>query len=178
MQIRAANPTDAGLMAKVHVDTWKTTYAGIVPAEYLSGLSYQEREKMWVNILETDRPSQSNFVAETDEGEIIGFASSGPEREGDQIYKRELYAIYVFQQHQNQGVGRHLVSTVAQQMLVDGIQSMLVWVLKDNHTGSRFYESLGGKKVGRKTIEIGGIELVEVSYGWKNIAELVMDRKA
>ena len=165
-------------MAKVHVDTWRTTYAGIVPADFLSGLSYQRRERGWTNALESDHSDQSNYVAETGEGEIIGFASSGPEREGDPIYKRELYAIYVFKQHQKRGVGRNLVSAVARQTLVDGIQSLLVWVLEDNHSGCRFYESLGGLKVGRKAIEIGGIDLVEVSYGWKNIADLVMDRKA
>ncbi len=175
MRIRAANPADAGAMAKVHVDTWRTTYAGIVPAEYLSGLSYENRKSMWLSSLETNRWAVANFVAEADNGEIVGFVAAGPESEGDQTYKGELYAIYIFQQHQYQGVGRGLVSAVAKQMLVDGIRSMLVWVLEDNHQACRFYESLGGEKVGRKTIEIGGIDLIEVSFGWKDIAELALD---
>ena len=50
---------------------------------------------------------------------------------------------------------------------------MLVWVLEDNHGARRFYESLGGELVGRKTVVIGGADLVEVSYGWKDITGLV-----
>ena len=51
---------------------------------------------------------------------------------------------------------------------------MLLWVLEDNHRACRFYESLEGERVGRKTVVIGGRDLVEVSYGWKDIARLVV----
>ena len=54
--IRAAKPADAGAMARVHVDTWRTTYAGIVPAEHLAGLSYQARGKMWAGMLAAAAP--------------------------------------------------------------------------------------------------------------------------
>ena len=64
------------------------------------------------------------------------------------------------------------MSDVAQRLLVDGFSSMLLWVLEDNHPTCRFYESLGGERVGRQTITIGGLDVVEVSYGWKDIAGL------
>ena len=38
IRIREANPADAGPMARVHVDTWRTAYAGILPAGHLEGL--------------------------------------------------------------------------------------------------------------------------------------------
>ena len=169
IRIRAANPADADSMARVHVDTWRTAYAGIVPDEYLDGLSHQDRRLRWKEILTTDQPATSNFVAETGGGEVVGFSGGGPEREGDRTYRGELYAVYILDNHQHKGVGRRLVSAVAQRLLVDGFNSMLLWVLKDNHTACRFYESLGGERVGRKTVVIGGTDLVEVSYGWRNI---------
>ena len=169
--IRAAKPADAGAMARVHVDTWRTTYAGIVPAEHLAGLSYQAREKMWAGMLAAAAPPRSEFVAETDTGEVVGFASGGPEREGSPTYRGELYAIYVRAAVQGQGVGRRLVSAVAQHLVTDGFDTMLIWVLQDNPS-CRFYEALGGTWVGSKTIAIGGAELVEVAYGWTNIANL------
>ena len=49
---------------------------------------------------------------------------------------------------------------------------MLLWVLEDNRPARRFYESLGGVRVGRKTVTIGGATLQEVSYGWRNISSL------
>ena len=57
----------------------------------------------------------------------------------------------------------------------DGFGSMLVWVLADNHPACRFYESLGGERVGRKRISLGGANLTEVSYGWRDIANLVVE---
>ena len=64
---------------------------------------------------------------------------------------------------------------VTRQLLRDGFVSMLVWVLEDNHPACRFYESLGGKQVGRQTTTIGRADLVEVSYGWKDIAGLTAE---
>ena len=170
IRIRAALPEDAGSIARVHVDSWRTTYAGIVPAEYLAGLSYRDRESVWNRILSMERPGSGNFVAENEGGDVIGFATCGPEREGNKTYRGELYAIYLLEDYQRVGLGRRLVSAVAQRLLADGFSSMLLWVLEDNHSARRFYESLGGERVGQKTIAIGGADLVEVSYGWKEIS--------
>ena len=173
IQIRAAIPEDATSMARVHVDSWRSTYAGIVSAEYLSSLSYRNREAAWKQLLTSDRPGTSYFVAETGGDDIVGFGSGGPEREGDRIYRGELYAIYILEEYQRMGLGCRLFSSVTQRLLTDGFSSMLLWVLEDNHPACRFYESLGGERVGRKTIAIGGADLVEVSYGWREVTDLV-----
>ena len=112
--IRAANRTDAGPVARVHVDSWRTTYEGIVPSEYLANLSYSDRESMWNEALTTDQLAAGIFVAETEGGDVVGFAGGGPEREGNSTYRGELYAVYLLQEHQNRGLGRHLVSAVTQ----------------------------------------------------------------
>ena len=75
---------------------------------------------------------------------------------------------------EHRGLGRQLVSTVAQSLLLDGLSSMLVWVLDANRRACRFYESMGGERVGRKTVAVGGRNLVEVSYGWRDIANLIV----
>ncbi len=170
--IRTANPTDAAPIAKVHVDSWRTTYEGIVPAEYLANLSYSDRQSMWNDALTTDRPATSNFVAQTESGDVVGFASAGPERDGNPTYQAELYAIYLLQERQNRGLGRRLVSAATHSLLQHGFTSMLLWVLEDNRPACRFYESLGGKLISRKTVTIGGANLQEVSYGWKDITAL------
>ena len=171
--VRAAIREDAASMARVHVDSWRSTYAGIVSAEYLAGLSYRNRESLWKQLLTTDRPGTSYFVAETGGDDIVGFANGGPEREGDRTYRGELYAIYILEEYQHMGLGRRLVSCVTQRLLADGFNTMLLWVLEDNHPACRFYESLGGERVGRKTVAIGGADLVEVAYGWLDITDLV-----
>ena len=163
-------------MAKVHVDTWRTMYSGIVPVDHLASLSYTERQSRWEEILRTNQPATSNFVAEAESGDIVGFAGGAPEREGNSTYRGELYAIYLLDSYQRKGIGRRLVSAVARRPLVDGFDSMLVWALEDNHPACRFYELLGGERVGRKTITVGGSDLVEVSYAWRDIAGLAVER--
>lgn len=44
VRIRAATPDDAPGIARVHVDSWRTTYAGIISAEFLANLSYEKSE--------------------------------------------------------------------------------------------------------------------------------------
>ena len=173
IQTRAAVPEDAASMARVHVDSWRSTYAGIIPAEYLAGLSYRNRESLWKELLTADRPGMSYFVAETEGGNIVGFAGAGPEREDDRVYRSEVYAIYILEEYQRVGLGRRLFSSVTQRLLADGFNSMLLWVLEDNRPACRFYESLGGEQVSRKTITIGGVDLVEVSYGWREVTNPV-----
>ena len=87
VRIRESVPADADAITRVHIDTWRSSYAGIVPDEHLAGLSYSDREAVWVQILSRDDPAQCNFVAETGGGEIVGFAGGGPEREGNEVYR-------------------------------------------------------------------------------------------
>lgn len=46
MNIRKANRDDAPGIAKVHVDSWRTTYKGIIPQSFLDELSYEQRTKL------------------------------------------------------------------------------------------------------------------------------------
>ena len=128
IRVRQAVDSDARGIAHVHVDSWRSTYAGIVPAEHLAGLDYGAREANWHRILADRR--QNAFVAEDRDGRVVGFSSGGPERSGDTAYPAELYAIYLFQSHQRRGLGRRLTAALADWFLNRGWQSMLLWVLR------------------------------------------------
>ncbi|NER81978.1 MAG: GNAT family N-acetyltransferase [Leptolyngbya sp. SIO1D8] len=173
MIVRAVTHTDVEAMARVHVDTWRTTYRGIVSDELLANLSYEKREKGWHQVLD-NAPKDGNFtyVAEDDSGNIVGFANGGVERAGNLVYQGELNAIYVLKSHQRKGIGRELIRATAQKLSQMEIQSMLVWVLAEN-PACRFYEMLGGQKVDEKEIERGGSKLIEIAYGWMDTANLL-----
>lgn len=51
MLIRPARMADADAIARVHVDSWRTTYPGIVPDDYLATMSYEQRSGVWQRIL-------------------------------------------------------------------------------------------------------------------------------
>lgn len=78
----------------------------------------------------------------------------------------EIYAIYLLQECQGQGLGRRLMKTAMEDMRARGWKTAYVWVLRDNPS-SAFYERLGGQPHREETIEIGGVPLVECSYGYE-----------
>src|SRR5439155_395753 len=67
------------------------------------------------------------YVAETPEG-VVGFASGGRERAGEDHYSGELYAIYILRQAQGRGHGRRLVQAVAAGLRELELEDMIVWV--------------------------------------------------
>ena len=172
MMIRQATHSDIPAISRVHIDTWRTTYRGIVPDEHLANLSYERRANGWHQILNR-APEDGNFtyIAEDASGEIVGFANGGLERTGDPVYKGELTAIYIRQRFQRKGIGRGLVRVVAERIERLGVHSMLVWVLVDN-PACQFYAALGGKLVHEKELTIGGKRLIEVAYGWTDTGNL------
>lgn len=168
MKIRRAQPTDARGIARVHVDSWRTTYRGILDDEYLDSLDYESREERWKRNIDSHAII---YVAENGDGQIVGFAIGGKEATGQMDYDGELYAIYLLQEVQGQGIGKQLTSAVMKELKQQGISSMIVWVLADNPS-RRFYEALGGHYVASKPITIGKQTLEEVSYGWKLIPNI------
>ncbi|WP_368298031.1 N-acetyltransferase family protein [Cytobacillus firmus] len=168
MKIRAAELSDAGGIAKVHVDSWRTTYKNIIPEEFLENLSYQSREELWINII----PKGIVFVAKNDEGQIVGFSSGGKERSGDyKEYQGELSSIYILKEFQGQGIGKALVKSVTKELGKSGMDTMLVFVLADNNS-TLFYEAMGGKVIDKIEVEIAGKKLYELVYGWDTIDTL------
>jgi GNAT superfamily N-acetyltransferase len=174
MQIRTAEINDVPGITQVHIQSWQTTYANILPAAFLANLSYERRAQYWQQLLSNSQAAEKVFVAVDEQGQIGGFASGGPEREGDQRYTSELYAIYLLQAHQGQGLGRRLVQAVARYLLSEQHSTMLVWVLADN-PACRFYARLGGQLVSEKEIDIGGTLVRELAYGWDDIRSLTAE---
>jgi GNAT superfamily N-acetyltransferase len=171
MEIRLARPNDADAIARVHVDSWRTTYAHVLLADYLAQLSVDERASHWQRVLSDPQAPKIAYVADDRLTGVVGFASGGPDRTGDLGFSGELYCIYLLERAQRAGLGRRLVSAVAGRLLKLGHTSMLVWVLADNPS-RRFYEALGATFVTEKMIELGGKALAEVAYGWKDLKPL------
>lgn len=158
-------------MARVHVDTWRTTYEGIVSDEYLAVLSYERCQAGWIEHLSNSGSETHAFVVESHPGHVVAIASGGPLRDAWDGFDGELYVIYVLKSFQGKGYGKLLVAQVAEDLASRGYRSLVIWVLKDN-PARRFYERLGGRLATEKVVEIGGRQLVDVAYVWSDLAGL------
>ncbi len=162
--IRQAVPEDARAIGAVQVVVWRTTYQGIIEDKVLDNLSVRERANFWQLQFE-QAPAILIYVAVDQEGEIVGFASGGPERRGNNDFSAELYTIYLLQETQRQGVGRRLVNTILNELQKAGHKSVIIWALEENQA-LFFYEALGFEPVSKETVQIGDIEHTEIAYGW------------
>ncbi|WP_109489360.1 GNAT family N-acetyltransferase [Occallatibacter savannae] len=167
ISIRAARPGDAVAIAHVHVESWRSTYAGIVPDEYLAGLDESLRVKLWQEWLGSGAVV---LVAER-KSEIVGFVHAGKIREPIETADAEIYSLYLLRDAQGRGIGRALLTELSTSLDSQGFSSLGLWVLERNRSRG-FYENCGGRLSASKVIEIGGARLMEVAYWWPDLASL------
>lgn len=166
--IRPATVEDTPAMARVHVDAWRTTYAGIVPDDHLADLSYERCQAGWIEHIQNQSSKEHILVAEHQPGQMVAIASGGPLREAMAGFDGELYVLYVLKCFQGMGYGKQLVAQVALTLISTGYRTMLLWVLKDN-PACQFYARLGGQPFTEKIVEIGGKQLTDVAYAWRDL---------
>jgi ribosomal protein S18 acetylase RimI-like enzyme len=167
--VRPAALDDAAEIARVHVATWRSTYRGLLPDDFLASLSEAHYTERWRRVI--GEGANRVFVVDEAEG-IAGFASGGRERAGETGFAGELYALYILEGAQRRGHGRELVRAVAGALRELHLPDMIVWVLRDNSPARAFYERLGGTYVRAQPITIGATTLEEVSYGWGRLDEI------
>jgi len=168
--IRTATPEDAASIARVQVETWNTTYRGIVPDSYLANLSVDQRTLRWREILSS---GGHTAVAEFD-GQVAGFISGGPIRDPIDHYGAELYAIYLLEAFQRKGMGTALLVELACRLSEEGFGNLAVWVFEAN-PAVRFYAETGAIRIGAKEHEIEGVRLPLVAYGWPSLKRVLAD---
>ena len=161
--IKLATPSDATGIAKVHTDSWRSTYTSIVDDGYLNGLDPATKAAWWAQAIAHGAVVHVAVV----DGQIVGFANGGKNRE-DGKYEGELYALYLLKEYQGIGIGTLLFDAVVSELKSKGITSMMVWVLRDN-SSREFYIHQGGAYIRDMEIEIGGQTLVEEAYGWDSL---------
>ena len=170
MTIREAAPQDAFGIARVHVGSWRTTYPGIMPQEHLDALSVADRERTWAETLRADGPDRTLvYVAEADNGEVVGFVAGGREKLGDPDFQSEIYGLYLLQSQQGRGLGRRLVQIFARRLFQEGYHTLLIWVNASN-PARKFYEALGGVHARTGSREIKGVTYDDAGYGWDEAA--------
>jgi ribosomal protein S18 acetylase RimI-like enzyme len=99
--IRRASADDADAIARVHVDTWRSAYAGIIADRTLAGMSYNASARRQLDLLGDS--ARFAFVAADSEFGIAGFSMGGPSRDPVADCDGELYGLYVHPDHPGPG---------------------------------------------------------------------------
>ncbi len=143
--IRQADVKDNDKIAQLSVVSWQESYQLIFAADFLSGLSWEQRATGRQKFF-TD-PQRTSFVIEID-GQIVGFCDAGPARIIEDIksidkFFSEIYAIYVLQKYKGHGIGRMLFTAAINYLQNYNYTHVIVWTLVDNNSAIKFYRKVG-----------------------------------
>ena len=142
MEIRPARVNDAPALAKVHVDSWRAAYRGLVPDSSLEGFTYEWREERFRQSLAAN--AEETYVVRVDE-EIVGFLTLGTARDADLDINRtgEIWGIYISPNYWHKGIGKRLADEAERILKSRGYGDAVLWVLEGNQQARRFYEAMG-----------------------------------
>ncbi|MFJ7678671.1 GNAT family N-acetyltransferase [Peribacillus sp. NPDC097198] len=170
MVIRRATLADVIDIAKVHVDSWRSTYKNIIPDEFLKKLSYDQRTDLWIRNI--SKEGNYVFVAENNEGEIVGFADCGKKEKNTVTESGDLTSIYLLEEYQGKGIGKQLLKQLFLQFQALGFNRVFVEVLEDNNT-RYFYEYYDASLLKSEKITIAGAEMNLLIYEWNNLNQVL-----
>lgn len=170
MKIRKATIKDAKGIANVHVDSWRTTYKGIIPQNFLDKLSYDKRADLW----RTNISNVNNYVlvAENDIGGIIGFTDGSTRETNLEPHSSDLTSIYLLEEYQGMGIGKQLLKEMFISFKQKNYKKIFVDVLAENKTRF-FYEYYGAEYVKTVQINIDGKLIDEIVYVWNDLDKVL-----
>ncbi len=174
--IRRARLADASGIAAVHVATWRSAYADILPEDVLTGLSTTRLAHYYEHCI---RLGLCMHVAASygrnGEPPVLGFCSVSRNRsgiEGPTLAEGEIETLYVLDDYQNRGLGCQLLRSSARHLWQIGCRSVYAWVLSDNPS-RYFYQRLGGKCIAQGTTNVGGETFAQTAFAWDPIETLL-----
>jgi GNAT superfamily N-acetyltransferase len=168
IRLRPARPGDARAIARIFVETWRTTYPGMVPDRTLVDMTVDRKAAGWRRALLRPARQEVVLIAEDRQAGPVGFASAGPNRAPVLPFAGEVQTLYVLTDWQNLGIGRQLLQGCFARLADNGLGSAVIWVLADNPSRF-FYERMGGKRAGEREENLWGARLHEIAYGWSQL---------
>ncbi|WP_295819650.1 GNAT family N-acetyltransferase [uncultured Deinococcus sp.] len=166
--IRPATPADAPGIAHIHVTSWRETYAGLIPDDFLDRMTGDDmRARREANWQRTIADHLEDVWIAVQEGRVVAFASAGPPRDHPG-HDAELTTLYCLQAAQGHGTGRALLAAVTRAVADRGARNLALWVLDVNPT-RQWYARQGAREAGSKTDG----PLTEIRMVWDDLSPLL-----
>jgi GNAT superfamily N-acetyltransferase len=172
--VRDAFEADAEAVAKLHAESWRSAYRGVLSDEYLQNDAHRDRLVVWrKRFSRTSRKPMFVMVAERASG-LAGFVCVFPEE--DSTFGAFLDNLHVAPGLTRQGIGRKLLSEAASRVATrDPRTGIYLWVIEGNQTARRFYEKAGAQFVGSTVLAMpDGQRVAALRCYWPDPKALVL----
>lgn len=159
-----AEQADAEDLARVHLQSWRWAYRGLLPDAYLRRLRHDALAGRWfMRLADPDLETQVRVLERN--GRVEGFTTFGPHRDDPAWlgYAGEMHMLYLAPELVGRGYGTALLDRACME-LADraGCYWLLVWVLARNERARKFYEAQGLRPDGANRWDPFGPQAVPV----------------
>ena len=163
--IRKATPLDIDSVARLHVNSWKDTYSGIVSDEHINNMINNIDKR--IGRMKNEFNLRTMVVA-TINDKIVGFAEyiDSNKYSSDYDVDCELCGLYIDKDYKGKGIGTKLFNYVADSFASMGKEKMIVWCLERNTPAIKFYMLVRkwAKIAFMRKIEIGNKTYNEIGF--------------
>ena len=166
--IRTAGAGDAAAIARLHTQSWREVYRGILPDTYLDHAVVGERLAHWSAVLAA--PGCGFVLVACHGDDIPGFIAVS--RDGEPGYDAVIDSLHVATAWRGRGLGRRLMGHAAARLLADGATSVCLRVFDANTDALRFYRRLGGRPDGTGIDPFACAHMPDTRIGWHDLAAL------
>ncbi|WP_434631990.1 GNAT family N-acetyltransferase [Chromobacterium sp. CV08] len=174
LALRPAHAGDVPSIAALHAASWRASYRGILPDDYLDQRAADERLALWRGRFR--RPSPPWVRLACWDGETVGFVCLLPEEAPELgVY---LDNLHVLPGQQGRGIGRALMAAAAAEAerIAPG-RPLYLWVYERNADACAVYDKLGGTVMERRVADTpAGTRAVALRYSWADPARLLADK--
>lgn len=161
--VRPATSKDVQAIADIHVATWQSAYADLMPDDFLKSITTEKRVRLWREAVEFGEPQ---VLVATEATNVVGFVGFDRSRDaGTKSTTGEIWAMYVSPAHWRQGAGLALWDAARDGLKEEGCTQVTLWVLLKNERAMHFYEHAAGFKrdmPSLKTVAFGSGKLEEI----------------
>jgi GNAT superfamily N-acetyltransferase len=162
LEIRWARLEDARSLGIVHSESYRNTYKGIIPDEFLNQFTPVVREKCFYSALIQGVERIGIMLVDNKAvGCLILRVCSDKDL---QKCSGEISAIYLIQNYRFIGLGKQLLNWCLEKLIELGYTTAILWVLKENKNALSFYEKQGFWHDGMERKIFRGIELSQIRY--------------
>lgn len=180
--IRDAQVHDASAMGHFMVSTWLTAHRDHIPPA-----AWQRRQATWTaevsaagwrrHLIERDAHPENTrawyLLAENPEKTTVGLVAAAVTDDDPSGTVAEVGSLYIHTAYQRRGIGRRLLQHLAVQLRRAGVDTLHIGVVETNIEAHRFYERVGGQRMGDRIFDEDGDLLPERIYSWPDLTTML-----
>jgi GNAT superfamily N-acetyltransferase len=163
--VRLALPAEANEIGEIQVAAWRTSYAGLLPADVLADLNPAQFAAQWRAALIAPGEARNRVMVALAGRTLVGFAAITPSDDPDADPHRDalIAELAIKPDATRAGHGSRLLNAVVDTVRADGFSRVTVWVNSTDDVLRAFYTEAGWAPDGaHRELDLYGDESVRI----------------